>query len=151
MNRLSSLVMAALYFTAGCEQGRHADRQIQLCLKNDEGLATFEKILRAKSGEYNLVFYDSSAETEQGLAEVGSDLAGDYPIRHFHAHDKADGFEVTASNLGLGRYQTTMSYDLRSDRQRAFASEIEQELARHFAIVMPEEGKGALPLRDCPD
>ena len=143
----------ALFFAIGlpaCSPARHADRQVQLCLEGEQGLATFRDILLAISERHDLEFFDGSREVERELKALESDLVGRFPIHKYHLHDKSDGVEISATNLGLGHYETTVSYDLRSDRQRAVAEDLTASLQWAFEIIPTPENRGALPLPNCP-
>ena len=87
-------------------------------------------------------------ETE--LSALKSTLVGRFPIHHYHIHDKSKGVEVSATNLGLGPYETTLSYDLRNDKQRAVARDLRSSLLNGFKIVPTPDNQGASPLGDCP-
>ena len=144
------VLLLLLIATSGCTLGRSADRQVQICLESEEGVATFRRILVAVSKRNALEFFDDSERVARDLRSLKSDLVGRYPIRHYHAHDKDDGIEISASNLGLGRYETTLSYDLRSARQRRVADDLTASLESEFKIVPTPGNRGASPLQDCP-
>jgi hypothetical protein len=144
-----ALALILVIGLAACS-GRHADRQVQLCLESEQGVTIFREILVAISARHKLRFFDQSSEVERDLKALGSGLVGRFPIHHFHLHDKSAGVEISASNLGLGPYETTFSYDLRNDRQRTVADDLIASLEGEFEVLPTPDNRGALPLPKCP-
>jgi hypothetical protein len=147
--RTVPLFVAVLAVT-GCSGGRYPDREFQICLEDQRGAEAFKQILVAIAGRYKLEFFDQSQDREQRLKDIMPDQIGKYPLQDFHIHDKAQGVEISASNLTLGRYQTSISWDLRNARQRVVAVDLESALRKRFTLRPFPEGSGALPLKDCP-
>ena len=143
------ILLLALTFLPGCS-GRHADRQVQICLYDDAGISKFRLILVAVSQRQKLKFFDQSSRVEHELGELKSDLVGRFPIHDYHVHDKSEGVEISATNLGLGPYETTLSYDLRNERQKAVAADLTGSLEREFQIIPTPDNQGAAPLANCP-
>jgi hypothetical protein len=146
----TATLLAAVLTVTGCSGGRYPDREFQICLENQRGIDDFKQILVAIAGRYKLKFFDQSQDREQRLKDIMPDQIGKYPLQDFHIHDKAQGVEITASNLTLGRYQTSISWDLRNARQRLVAVDLESALRKRFKLRPFPEGSGALPLQNCP-
>ena len=149
MNLQCATLLAISLAIGACEPGRYSDETIQLCLDDDKGVAYFERALRTVSTRYELELFDDSERVRRDLDELDA-LPDQDRVIHWHSHDKSEGIEITATNLGLGSYDVIVSYDLRSARQRHAASDLRGLLEQQFDVIQLPKEAGASPIKNCP-
>lgn len=140
---------AVLALAASSCTGERSSTIVQLCLGDEQGLASFKQLLQAIARSEQLTFIDGSDATRRDLEAIGSDL-GRPPVIHM-AMEREDGTGLTAANLGLPGYQVAVGFAPATTRP--FADRVIRELKVHWPVtVVPHpQTRGALPLQGCTD
>lgn len=127
---------------------------VQLCLANQQGLATMESELQSVAQSEKMVFLDNSRNTKESLNTIGyagNERKDGSPVISLDVGRK-DGMGLGVGNLGLPNYQVAVGFSEGSDAKEArqFANRVVERLKQHWRIVVVPAGTGAKPLASCP-
>jgi len=147
----SRIAIAILIFacgTASAWAGEGPFRIVQLCLRNANDVALFERVMRAISESKHMEYEDRSAASQRELIALG--MSPSYTLINISA-DRADGVGWGAGNLGLHAYQVAIGFSRGSNPTAAhqFADLVVKRLKQKWLVHVVPPGRGAVQLKNC--
>ena len=138
----------------GCTPGKRPLLMIQLCVKDDQGVADFMNAMRAIAASEHMTLVDGSAQTQQELKDIDAKFEKlDTPgsVINFGI-DRGDHSLVMGGNLGLPTYQIAMGFSGDEDpkKMKRLADVVAKRLAALWQVQMVPDGIGAFPMKTCP-
>ncbi len=127
--------------------------QVQLCLKDRDGVTAFIGELRAIAQARHMTFIDGSAQTARELRDVGhpgDERTSGSPVINVGV-EAQDGMGLTAGNLGLPGYQVALGFTAGRDRERAqaFATTVLDRLEHRWRVERVPLNRGVQAMGDC--
>jgi hypothetical protein len=127
---------------------------IELCVRNDQGLADFVDIMRSIAVSEHMMFVDGGAQTQQELRVVGSKFEKlDTPgsVLNFGL-ERGNDPVIMGDNLGLPQYQIVLGFSGNAEpaEMHRLANVVEQRLGELWQVITVPDGTGALPMNTCP-
>lgn len=138
----------------GCAPGEGPYQQVQMCLKDDQGLTKFTDTLKRIARSEGMAFVDRGEGAKRELDAVDPDgsvhaLSG--PLVNVGIYRK-DGLGLTASNAGLRTYQVVVGFGAGSSspaEARRFSSTTIAEFSKYWRVDYVPDGFGAKKMDDC--
>ena len=151
--RLLLVAPLTLIAMSGCASNKSAFYTVQLCLKDQEDLVEFKKIISIEADYNSLRFIDRSAQTEkelQTINQVETSQSNAHTVINVGALGE-DGMGLMATDLGSADYQIGIGFFEGSNRARAqrFANGVVSALKKRWDIHFVPRGRGAQPLKNC--
>lgn len=147
---ISLVVMAA--GVAGCSEGKHPFRLVQICLAGVEEIPAFTGFMNEISQEYQMVFTDRSGQTGDELRSLASDNKN-VPVNDRAVNigaERGDEFSFGAGNLGLPARQIAIGFNgNKLETAKPFADAVVKKLSTRWHVHEVPQGRGALPLAQC--
>ena len=127
---------------------------IQLCVKDDRGVADFMNAMRAIAASEHMTLVDGGAQAQRDLKTTGAKfakLATPGSVINFGI-DRGKHSIVMGGNLGLPTYQVAMGFSGAEDPEemKRFADVVVKRLAMLWPVQMVPDGTGAFPMKTCP-
>ena len=146
------VTLAACATALSCAQGKRPFLIVQLCLKDQDGVALFKSEMQALAQRERLRYIDGSYATQRDLKVIGG------TGRNMHADggliyigvEGDDGFGLEGGNLGLNEFDVAVGFgDIGpTDASRRFADRVVAQLKTHWPVSVVPPG-GALPDPNC--
>ena len=145
---LSALVAAV----AGCSEGKHPFRMVQLCLTGPQEIPAFTSFINEIAQSYQMEFFDRSGQTHdelQSLATVNKNTPVNARAINIGA-ERGSEFSFSAGNLGLPTNQIAIGFNGDDPNEaKAFSDVAVDRLSTKWRIHEVPQGSGALPLTRC--
>jgi hypothetical protein len=155
--RRSYTLVAILFLIAsavdGCVAGKRPFLTVQVCLKDERGVAEFASMLQSLAHSEHMRFIDHSLETQREMATISHDSHKSGLPTPAIAIDmgRGDGMGVGATNLGLTSYQVALGFSdgLNPLESHRFADAVVSSLQKHWHVEIVVPGTGARSLKAC--
>lgn len=137
---------------AGCSEGKHPFRTVQLCLAGPQEIPAFTSFMNEIAQSYRMEFFDRSGQTHDELQSLASDNKNT-PLNGRAVNigaERGNEFSFGAGNLGLPTNQIAIGFngdDL--NEAKAFSDVAVEKLSTKWRIHEVPQGRGALPLTRC--
>lgn len=146
------IVVIAVCF-AGCSGAQRTFEQVQLCVRDERGVAELKNVMQAVALSQNFQFLDNSAPQANVLKNIGADRALKRDVSHaidLHVEGES-GLGVTAGNLGLPPYQVGVGFTAGSNavKARQLANNLISSLSQHWNVQRVPSSQGILPMKGC--
>lgn len=149
----SSALVCALIGLTGCwGEGEHPFLLVQFCLTESAGPDELRSVLSQIAERESIKVTDRSADSEAELKAMNSlspDVQRSFPLLNMSM--RGNGIGLGASNLGLPANQVVVGFGGDTGANRAFAKRTLQRLRQTWTLVRVPDGRGAFPLKTCPD
>jgi hypothetical protein len=138
---------------SNCSGAKESFLTVEMCVVNDAGINQLRKILEITARKEHLQFVDNTADAQHDMtvtSQTNRDLVEAHRLFHV-AVQRSDGMGVTATNLGLPKYQVVLGFTDGADHgtAKAFADRMVMVLASQWKITTIPPRKGATPMRNC--
>jgi len=148
---LSTVAIAGVL--SACARGKGPDLLVQVCLRDEQGVASFKSALQSIARAERMKYVDASETTARDLKVIGAT----YDRMHaagglIHVGiEGQSGVGLTAGNMGLNKYEVAIGF---SDsppgtEQRRFSDLVVSKLVRQWQVKVVPTGSGALPDESC--
>jgi hypothetical protein len=149
----TAILYFALALLCGCT-GKRPLLMIQLCVKDDPGVADFMNTMRSIAATEHMTFVDGGAQTQRELKTVGAKFEKlDAPgsVINFGI-DRGGHTLIMGGNLGLPTYQIAMGFSGAEDpmEMKRLAEVVVKQLTTRWPVQTVPDGTGALPMEGCP-
>ncbi|MCI4590076.1 hypothetical protein MOK15_08205 [Sphingobium sp. BYY-5] len=145
---LSVLVMGL----AGCSEGKHPFRIVQICLAGPQEIPTFTSFMNEIAQSYRMEFSDRSGQTHDELQLLASDNKNT-PVNDRAVNigaERGNEFSFGAGNLGLPTDQIAIGFNGNDlEKSKEFSDAAVKKLSTRWRIYEVPQGRGALPLSRC--
>jgi hypothetical protein len=154
LKRFPAVILLSLATLSGCTPGKRPLLIIQLCVKDDRGVADFMNAMRAIAASEHMTLVDGGAQAQRDLKTAGAKfakLATPGSVINFGI-DRGKHSIVMGGNLGLPTYQVAMGFSGAEDPEemKRFADVVVKRLAMLWPVQMVPDGTGAFPMKTCP-
>ena len=124
--------------------------QVQVCLKDAEGVDEFKRALRQIADAKGMEFADRSAEAETELRDLKvKEAASWFPLIVVGLSGPKNLY-VGGSNAGLSPHQVGLGFSPNTDAGRAFAKRTVHRLRQNWTVEIIPNNRGMAALRNCP-
>jgi hypothetical protein len=132
LQRIPAVILLSTAMLSGCTPGKRPLLMIQLCVKDDQGVADLMNAMRAIAAKFEKL------DTPGSVINFGIDR-GDHSL-------------VMGGNLGLPTYQIAMGFSGDEDpkEMKRLADVVVKRLAALWQVQMVPDGTGSLPMKTCP-
>ena len=150
----ASVVIVLVEALSGCGTGKRPFLIAQVCLRNDQDVAAFEREMSSIAGVEGARFIDGSANTQKGLEAIDNPhvnkILMSRPLVNI-GFDIGEGVGVTAGNLGMPGYQVALGFSEGSNSTNAhrLANAVVGKLAEHWRVETQSGNTGAKGMKDC--
>jgi hypothetical protein len=146
------MIVPAILLVA-CGRGQGAFETVQICVRNQQGVAHLKNVMMTVARTEGLQFIDNSAQQGAELKAVGADKLlkrGADTAIDFHI-EGAGGMGVTAGNLGLLPYQVGLGFTEGGDPSKAhrLAEKLISELSQRWEVQRIPPGEGIMSMKTC--
>jgi hypothetical protein len=136
-----------------CGTAQESFLTVQLCLKNEQGVATFKELMQSIAAAQKMRYVDASESTQKGLKTIGA--TG--PNMHasgglvYVGVEAEDGLGLSAGNIGLNMFDVALGITegSRPVVARRFADVVVKELQQRWVVKTLPPRTGALPDPTC--
>jgi hypothetical protein len=147
------LTVAITGVVGACTRGKGPDLLVQVCLRDEQGVASFKSALQSIAAAERMKYIDASATTARDLKVIGATddrmhTAGGLVHVGIEGHG---GVGLTAGNMGLNKYEVAIGFSNGPPdaERRKFSDVVVSELLRRWEVKVVPEGSGALPDESC--
>jgi len=152
---LRIIVVVALGTGALCSCGKAQESflTVQMCLKNEQGVATFKELMQSIAATQKMRYVDASESTQRDLKTVGATghnmhVSGGLMYVGVEAND---GLGLSAGNIGLNKFDVALGITegSRPVDARRFADVVVKELQQRWIVKTLPPRTGAFPDPTC--
>jgi hypothetical protein len=142
-------VFSLMAVLCSCTPGQKPFLIVQICLGDEQSLASFIAIVESISQLENMNVIDGSAKAKTDLEQLRA-LHQPDPIIQINVVGK-NGVAMGIDNIGLPGYQLALGFSEGSDPAAAhmFATKVIDSVKYNWPVVYVPSGQGALPLKTC--
>jgi len=146
---LCAAVISLLGMIYGCAPGKRPFMQVQLCLRDAQGLSEFTRLMQSVAKSEGMKFIDGSEKTKSELTAIHGH-APTTPIINLGV-EGVDGVGLMAGDLGVADYQVSVGFSEGSSPAEAhrFADTVVNRLKTQWHVDTVPAGKGAFPVANC--
>jgi hypothetical protein len=148
----ATILSALIAAMAGCSEGKHPFRMVQLCLADTQEIPTFTSFMNEIAQSYRMQFFDRSGQTHDELQLLASDNKS-VPVNGRAVNigaDRGNEFSFGAGNLGLPTNQIAIGFNGNDlNEAKAFSDATVERLSTKWRIHEVPRGRGASPLTRC--
>ena len=146
-------IVAIAGVLGACTRGNGPDLLVQVCLRDEQGVAAFKSALRSIATAERMNYIDASATTARDLKVIGATddrMHTTGGLVHVGI-DGHGGVGLTAGNMGLDKYEVAIGFSNGppDTERRKFSDVVVSELMRQWQVKVVPEGSGALPDENC--
>lgn len=151
--RIIAVVALGTGALCSCGKAQESFLTVQLCLKNEQGVATFKELMRSIAAMQKMRYVDASESTQTDLKTIGA--TG--PNMHasggliYVGVQSDDGLGLSAGNMGLNKFDVALGITegSRPADARRFADAVLKELQQRWVVKTLPPRTGAFPDPTC--
>jgi hypothetical protein len=136
-----------------CGMAQESFLTVQLCVGNEQGVATFKEIMQSIAATQKMRYVDASEATQRDLKTIGATepnmhAAGGLIVI---AVEASDGLGLTAGNVGLNSFDVVLGITKgsRPVDARRFSDVVMKELQQRWVVKTLPPRTGAFPDPAC--